>query len=272
MKFWAIVKGTLRESLEKKVLIAYFAICTLAILGLLFGLNFAEEAGRIKITVFGGGGETSSSFTELIGKLEGVFVRFFLPFVMLFSLSATCGLFPSLLSEGNVELILSKPIGRPKIVLARFAGCMAVVSVNVGYLVLGIWLVLSIKTGVYNFGFLWSGLMMIFIFSVLMAVMALAGIIFRSASICLMSVFVVYILSSILAHHRKFLPLISDEVWRWAVKLAYYVLPKIDQLSSQTRALVEGGTIGDWMPIWSSAAFGAVLLGMAIAVFERKDF
>lgn len=272
MKAWAMVENTLRESLEKKVLVVYFVISTLAILFLLFGINFVEGAGKVKITVLGEQGELTGAFERLVVKVEAVLVRLFLPFVMLFSLSATCGLFPSMLSEGSVELILSKPLRRSTIVLSRFAGCVIMVFLNVAYLVLGFWLVLSLKTGVYNFGFLWSGLMMVFIFFVLMTVMALAGVVSRSASISLMSVFSVYILSSILAHHRKFLPLISEDFWRWLVKGAYYVLPKIDQLSSQTKSLVEGGVVDNWMPIWSSAAFGAAVLGTAIAIFERKDF
>jgi len=159
-----------------------------------------------------------------------------------------------------------------KMLLGIVLPTSGMVFLNVAYLVLGFWLVLSLKTGVYNFGFLWSGLMMVFIFFVLMTVMTLAGVVSRSASISLISVFSVYILSSILAHHRKFLPLISEDFWRWLVKGAYYVLPKIDQLSSQTRSLVEGGVVDNWMPIWSSAAFGAAVLGTAIAIFERKDF
>jgi hypothetical protein len=52
----------------------------------------------------------------------------------------------------------------------------------------------------------------------------------------------------------------------------YYALPKVFDLGRISRALVIGDPIGDWMPVWSSALFGLVVLSTGLYAFAKRNF
>ena len=64
---------------------------------------------------------------------------------------------------------------------------------------------------------------------------------------------------------------------RWlerALDGLYYILPKVSELGSLARRFADTpeARITDWMPLWSSALFGAACLIAAGWLLERKDF
>ena len=72
---------------------------------------------------------------------------------------------------------------------AGFAGNVLVVSANILYLVIGSWIIFGVKTGVWGAGFLFSSLCTIFIFSVLLAVIVLIGVLLDSSAVAIMVTF-----------------------------------------------------------------------------------
>src|SRR5690606_20417626 len=69
---------------------------------------------------------------------------------ILLALFATGGLVASLLERGQVDLLLSKPVGRARILGGRLLGVGAVMLALLVYLLGAVWLVMSLKTGVWN--------------------------------------------------------------------------------------------------------------------------
>ena len=60
----------------------------------------------------------------------------------------------------------------------------------------------------------------------------------------------------------------SRNVWRGL----YYTFPKVYELGKMTLDAIQSGTFAGFMPIWSSALFGAAALGAALWIFQRRDF
>ena len=169
-------------------------------------------------------------------------------------------------------MLLSKPVSRTHILLGRYVGNVLVVSCNIIYLVLGVWTILGIKTGIWSPMFLVSIATTIFAFSVLLAVVILIGVLFESAALATMVAAALMILSLVLAQINIMLRLLSSEWSRQIWRTLYYALPKVYDLGKMTLDAIRNRTFDGFMPIWTSALFAAVVLTGALLIFARRDF
>jgi ABC-type transport system involved in multi-copper enzyme maturation permease subunit len=92
------------------------------------------------------------------------------------SLFATSNLIPTLLQPGFIDLFISKPVSRIQILSGRILGSVTIVAFNIFYLILFSWLIMSIKTGVWNWGFLLAGIMIVLTFIILFSLMTFLGL------------------------------------------------------------------------------------------------
>ncbi len=169
-------------------------------------------------------------------------------------------------------MLLSKPVTRTHLLLGRYAGNVLVVAANILYLVLGSWIIFGVKTAVWGSGFLISSLCTIFIFSVLLAVIVLAGVLWDSAAVAIMATFAIMIITPILAQKATIERLLSSEWSRDVVRVLYYALPKTSDVSIIIWRLILNQPVESWMPVWSTALFGLVVLGLGLWRFERRSF
>jgi hypothetical protein len=93
----------------------------------------------------------------------------------------TASMIPVTFEPGPVDLLLSKPIARGWLFLAKFVGGCAFIAINAAYLICGIWLVLGLRFGLWNGRLLWAIPLYLFLFAIYYGVSALAGIIWRNA-------------------------------------------------------------------------------------------
>jgi hypothetical protein len=156
--------------------------------------------------------------------------------------------------------------------LGRYAGNLLVVAVNIAYLVLGVWLILGWKTGVWRPGFLWTILTATFIFAVLLCLIVLVSVLFESAALTAMVAFGLMLMSPVLAQTKLAERLLSSEWTRALWKGLYYMVPKVFDLGRMTLDLVMGKSIQTWMPVWSSALFGLAALSAGLVLFSRRDY
>jgi ABC-type transport system involved in multi-copper enzyme maturation permease subunit len=140
------------------------------------------------------------------------------------------------------------------------------------YLVLGVWIIFGYKTGIWSRSFLFSIVTTIFVFAVLLAVVVLVGVIFESAALATMITVGLMIISPILAQTSTMMKLLSSEWSRDVWRGFYYTLPKVYDMGKMTLDLIRTGTFDSYMPVWSSAIFGAVMLAAALIVFAKRDF
>ncbi|MGA2878945.1 MAG: ABC transporter permease subunit [Bryobacteraceae bacterium] len=269
----ALIRDTFREALARKIFWVLFGLSTLLIVFFLFLLRIDIVAGATAtVSLFGRQGPPDANTDRLVRGVYGGIATFLYTWGMFLAVFASAGLVPSVLEPGRIELLLSKPLSRTHILLGRFAGNVLVVLLNSAYLVLGVWTILGVKTGIWSPGFLIAIATTTFIFAVLLAVVVLIGVTLESAAAATMITVALMIISPILAQTSLMMRLLSSEWSRNLWRVLYYALPKVYELGKMTLDAIQSRTFAGFAPIWSSALFGAVMLSAALAIFARRDF
>jgi ABC-2 type transport system permease protein len=272
----ALIRDTFREAFARKIFWGLFGLSILMILFFLFLLKIdIVEGGIATASLFGMGANRRMAGVDVDRIVRGVYggiATFLYTWGMFLAVFASAGLIPSVLEPGRIELLVSKPVSRTHILLGRYAGNVLVVSCNIIFLVLGIWMILGVKTGIWSPLFLISIATTIFIFAVLLAVVVLVGVSFDSAALATMVTVALMIMSPILAQTNLMMRLLSSEWSREIWRTLYYSLPKVYDLGTMTLDAIQSRSFSGFMPIWTSAVFGAVVLSAALVVFSRRDF
>lgn len=269
----ALIKDTFREALARKIFWGLFGLSTVMILFFLFLLNIdIVEGAMATVTLFGKTVRHVPDVEKWVRGTYAAIATFLYTWGMLLAVFASAGLTPSILEPGRIELLLSKPVSRVHILLGRYTGNVLVVSCNIVYLVLGVWLILGVKTGTWSGSFLYSIATTIFVFAVLLTVVVLIGVLFESAALAIMVTVALMVMSPILAQSATMLKLLSSEWSRDVWRSLYYTLPKVYDMGRLTLDLIQKNPVEPLMPIWTSALFGAIVLGTAVLAFQRRDF
>ncbi|HEX5228712.1 MAG TPA: ABC transporter permease subunit [Bryobacteraceae bacterium] len=269
----ALIRDTFREALARKIFWVLFGLSVLQILFFLFLLRIDIVAGAsATVTLFGRQTPGGANVDTLVRGVYGGIATFLYTWGMFLAVFASSGLVPSVLEPGRIELLLSKPLSRAHILLGRYAGNVLVVALNNAFLVLGVWAILGVKTGMWSPVFLISIATTTFIFAVLLSVVVLIGVWIESAAAATMITVALMIMSPILAQTNLMMKLLSSEWSRNVWRVLYYTFPKVWELGRMTLDAIRLGTFSGFMPIWTSALFGLAVLGGALAIFARRDF
>ena len=268
----ALIRDTFREALARKIFWGLFGLSTALILFLMFLLRIdIVEGGTATLTMFGRDGR-QMEVDRLVRGVHGAIATFLYSFGMFLALFASAGLVPSLLEPGRIELLLSKPVARWHLLLGRYLGNVIIVLANSIWLVGSVWLIFGIKTGVWATQFLLAIAATIFLYSVLLTVVFLIGVLFESTALATMVPVALMIMSPILAQEKTVVKLLSSEWSRTVWKALYHALPKVFDIGRMTLNLVRQEPVESWLPVATSAVFGVVVLSFALWHFERRDF
>lgn len=272
-KLWAVAYYTFRESFARKTFIAFFAISTLTMLLFLFALNLDIVDGAMQLSVFGQEAEHSGILVrELITGIQTGIAGGLFWLGLALAIFATASVLPNMLQKGHIEWILSKPISRLQLLLGKYAGALGIVGFNVFYLIGGSWLILSLKSGVWNTPFLFSGVLIVLLYGVLLAFMMLLGVLMQNSAIAIMGVFMLSFLSSLLAGRDQIYALLSKKIYQLLLDGVYALTPRISDIFLMVTNAVLGKPIADWMPLWHSLALGIFFFAITAILFKRKDF
>jgi hypothetical protein len=285
---------TIRELPAKLIIVGLFGVATFVWLMLTFALNLDVVDGALAgIRIFGqeealerqvevrnqetGEVETRTvtPFGEdpleniVVGVEQGVAgITFWV--VLLLGLFATGSLVASLMDRGQVDLLLSKPVARSTVLGGRLLGVGAVVAALVVYVLGAVWLVMSIKSGIWNASFLLAIGVVLAMFAVLYGVVTLVSVWTESAALALIVALGVIVASHVLGWPEQAVQI--NQPWREVYLGLHYVFPKFVNATAVTWRLAGGEDVGSWAPFLSSLAFGAACYGAAFALFRRKDF
>jgi hypothetical protein len=154
-----------------------------------------------------------------------------------------------------------------------------VAGANLIYLVGGVGLILGLKTGFWNWGFLLSGLLMTAYFGSLLGFLVLIGVLLRSTSIALMMTTGIFIVSLVirLPHANRNWPMLltgrtSRFLAQAVVEVFYHGLPRTADVGQIAGELILHRPVGTWMPLAGTLGSGLAALGLAILYFRRVDF
>jgi len=269
---FAIIKDTFREAFARRIFWGFFGCCTALLLFLLFIMRVDVVAGALATVSIFGNSLPGTNVQNLVQTTQSVIAGVLYYAGMALAVFASAGLVSAVFEPGRIELLLSKPVSRTHLLLGRYAGNVLVVSANILYLVGGSWIIFGVKTGVWGIGFLLSSLLTIFIFSVLLAVIVLVGVLLDSSAVAIMVTFAIMIITPILAQKTTLERLLSAEWSRDILRVLYYALPKIWEVRGIVQDLIMNRPIASWMPVWSTAIFGVVILAIGIWRFQRRSY
>lgn len=268
---------TIKELLSKKIVVTVFILATVFCLTLMFALNIKIGGidSKVILNVFGNSVNSGSGgmpdANTILGYIQtGIAIAVF--FISLFiSLFATSGLFPDMLKKGNIDLILSKPLSRQNIFFQRFFGAVTLVALNVIYMILFSWIILSLKFGIWNFRYLFSAfIIMVFFFNIFSFMTLIAMIIRNGVLSLLLTYFIVFILSPIIGAISQF-GILNDAFYKNSVRILHFALPKVNETVELLKNIImtKDFTMGS---VWVSLLTGMIAVGLSLTFFKRSDF
>ncbi len=282
--FLANVEEVFREAAARFTLIAYFLLSTVFIAIFATAVNLDVVDGALAgAKLFGqsvtlGHGNPVEIDKLVIGFQMGFSAILYLVGIFL-SIFATAHLVPRLQEKGTIDLYLSRPAGRIPLLLSRYAGGLLLAASNIAYLMLSIWAIVGIKTGVWRPQFLLAGFIIMFAIATLLSFAFLVGVVTSSTAVSIMATYGLFFIGSLLTLHNKIAAAMSSEWGAGIVHGLYWVLPKTAQLG---QAVVEAVSLGesmrrpppvDVLPVFGTTAlFLLVSLALACRLFSRKDF
>lgn len=272
---------TFRELWAKKIVLGLFVISSLVLLVITFALNLNVVEGSLEgLRLFGQEtqtpGETPQdapqmSLSRVVVAVEAVVAGAAYWVGILLALFASSSLFSDLQAPGRVELLLSKPVSRWQVVIGHVIGVWSAIAVLILYLMGGTWLIMSIKSGVWNPQFLLSILIVIGMFGVMYAAVMLMGVWTKSTALALIVSYGLIFVSLVLAGANEIAPLlgpVGTPVF-WSL---YHILPNFTEVTGIVTALARDEAVYSWYPLWSSLLFGGALYGITGYWFSQRDF
>ena len=133
-------------------------------------------------------------------------------------------------------------------------------------------MILSLKTGIWNGGFLISGVMIVLTFAILFALMTFLSVMVKSGPFALMITYLILFFSPLLIQRDQIYALLSSKYYGYLLDGIYHFLPKTTELGQITENLVRGVEISSWLPVWTSLVFGIIMLVCSNLIFARKNF
>ncbi len=271
----AFIKGVFKEAMAKKILLTIFGFFSLLILLSIFALTNSTVEGMQMMLESGG----ANTLREAVLTFQSYIVAG-IPMFMLVSsmLIITSSFVPDMLKKGHIDLLLSKPISRTKIVIGHFLAATLIVLVAFTFLLGIIWILVSAKTGFWNPSFLYSILWFTLIFSILYSAVMFIGILSRSTILTIIiNMLLFFPLSFLLYLANKYFQ--SDEksivfgpVAESLLKFFYQIFPKPWDIQDITASFVTQASVGNFMPLISSLLFMMIMLVLSIWYFNKKDY
>ena len=280
----ANIEDVMREAAARWTLIAYFFLSTIFIVIFASAVNLDIVDGALAgAKLFGKEvdmhpGQEISIEKLVLGFETGfsVFLYFICTFLAIF---ATAHLVPRMQEKGTIDLYLSRPVSRVKLLLSRYVAGLILAGSNVVYLMGAIWLIVVWKTHVANPRLLLAGAIIFLVIAVLLAFAFLIGVFTSSTAVSIMTTYGIFFFGLMLAAHEKIEAVVSKEWQASLINGLYWFFPKTAELGQAVVAFVGGSELPEQVlrvltpaPFLSTAAFGAGCLVLASWLFTRKEF
>lgn len=314
MQFWALIVDSLRESLDRKifwVLIALTAVVSLA----MASVGFEGEEVTLFFGLWSGSTERFNPLSE-IGRSNLIgFAIYFISSLtigyigIILMIIATAGAFPTLMERGSIDVVLSKPIGRPRLFLYKYLATMVFVVIQATLFFGMTFLVMGLRWKIWAPGYLMSIPLLLLLFSYLYSISVLIAVRTRSTVACvLLTVFcwgVFAVVHQAPSIFEEFPELKERRMIYQVVRVVSWIPPKTGDFPYLAARWSQAGTSVDAMPffqtntlspadldsierarsmeerellkspidsIGSSLLFEAFVLCLAMWSFSREDF
>jgi len=279
----AMVRFTIRESLHRWTLMAFLLAVTLFLLLLATTVNLDIVEGNLAAARLFGQElvlpNVGIEISDVVETFQIIIITLLYIVGVALALFSTSNLVPRLCVDGWVDLLLAQPVTRPTLLLGRATGAVAVVALNVSYLIVGSWILLRWKTGFGNVGFLLAGAIIVFTFAVCYAGMVLVGVVTRNSPVSILAGLFFWISGHIFYPFHAY-----QEVWSTSLRAGwqrqtgiyiteslYWTLPKTQGLWEMARNAAQGEPVSV-SPLLFSLPFAVGSLALACFWFTRRDY
>jgi ABC-type transport system involved in multi-copper enzyme maturation permease subunit len=263
-----LTRDTYHELVDRKI-IWVFAVVTVITLGLTVLGGMAAD--NIRIQAGGSAGSEQMVNQTIESQLAGG-LDMFLWFIMWIAILGVAGVIPTMLEKGRAEYYLAKPLSRARLLTGKLLGLWLVyggIMVLCALLLISVW---AIMFSVFNLGNLWVIAGSLLEFGVMLAILGLVGVLSGSFAFSLIAVFFLWVAQKLLMHRDLVYKLTNNQAVELILDSLYYVTPKFSQHEDLFVALANRTTIESWLPLWTTALFGAVAYVAAISLFKKKDY
>jgi ABC-type transport system involved in multi-copper enzyme maturation permease subunit len=280
----ANIEDVMREAAARWTLIAYFLLSSIFIIIFASAVNLDIVNGALAgATLFGKEVNMQSdnqiSIERLVLGFESgfsVILYFLCTFLAIF---ATAHLVPRMQEKGTVDLYLSRPVGRTKLLLSRYVAGLILAGSNLIYLMGSIWLIVMWKTHVVHPRFFLASAVILFVIAVELAFAFVIGVITSSTAVSIMVTKGMFFFGLMLVGHERIAAAVSKEWQAHLINTMYWIIPKTAELGQAVIAYVGGSQVPERLqaalspsPFITTAAFGVVCLSLACFLFQRKEF
>jgi hypothetical protein len=258
------------------------------------GGRLDEMRGRNELTLFFGAVRiplAGVSVAEVIVLIQlGLAGAFAGSVGMLVAVLVTAAFVPSMLQKGRLDLTLARPIGRGRLLLAKYLGGLWFVFLLAAVLVVGCWAALALRTGYGHPAFLLTIVTVLAQFAVLYSISVAVGVLTRSSGLAALATLGVWFVSGALAGVRRELGR-EFEAPHWfarALETLYTILPKTGDLDELNKVFLSQAHLSedalrratmlepapvDWaFSLGTTGAFTVAMLAIAVWVFGRRDW
>ncbi len=98
----------------------------------------------------------------------------------------TAGFIPNMLAKGSLDLLISKPIGRSRLLVYKYIGGLTFVFLLTTITVVGLWVIVGLRSGIWTGNFLATIPMLTFYFAILYAVSTMTAMLTRNALVAIL--------------------------------------------------------------------------------------
>ena len=278
----ANIEDVFREAAARWTLIAYFFLSTIFILIFASAINLDIVDGALAgAKLFGKEVDVRDaiSIEKLVLGFESGFSAILYFLCTFLAIFATAHLVPRMQEKGTIDLYLSRPVGRVKLILSRYVAGLLLAGSNVIYLIGTIWLIVMWKTHIVHPRFLAGGAVILFVIATLLAFAFLIGVITSSTAVSIMTTYGLFFFSIMLVGHERLAAAVSHQWQANLINGLYWVVPKTAELGEAVVAFVSGGELSDRLakaltptPFVTTGVFLISCLVLASWLFQRKEF
>lgn len=272
---WIITWSTLREAMARKVFLFFLGISAIVIIVLAL-ISILTDTSSIlgNIGNISHGNNPVTGIGGMVSMFEIVIINSIANLGLLLAIFSSASFVPVMLEKGNIDLLLSKPISRAQLLWGKYMGGILVVLINIAFLIIGVWFIISLKFSYWNFAVLWSILLITFAYATLNAVIVLFGVMTKSSILGMMTAYFMYLILSpfLLAAKDRMLPFLQNKVLNTILDGFYYVIPKTSEIFGKDIFNLASGTNIEIQPIISSFLFLFFIMILSVELFKRKDF
>jgi ABC-type transport system involved in multi-copper enzyme maturation permease subunit len=251
------VADSLRHAIDRKLFWVLVGI-TLLVAGAMLSIGFDGDRvtlffGLVDVDAGGYSPVSALGRTQLVTLMVHGVMDVFLGWIgVTLAIIATAGLFPAMMESGLIDVVLSKPISRPLLFVYKYIASMVFVFIQAALFIVLTFLVMGLRWGVWEPGYLLAIPLMVLLFSYVYSVSVLTAVVSRSAVTAILVSLASWVLFSMVSQAPALFELYPSlkkhRTVERVVRVLSWIPPKTADVTLLAAKWARAGTSDDVVP------------------------